>query len=200
MKHVLIAKVMEERTRRIVETAIALAERDGFEAVRLRDVASQANVALGTVYRRFKSKEDILVAALEHEVEKLQRLPTDLLGGANATERTANAFEVMTTWFVSKPSLARACLRAVASGVPEVATKVTRFHDNTTTAIMRVIQDSDATDGENADHTRFLAHTLQNIWFAELVGWAGGLHDEQKVIQDMRRAVQLLLSAPRPHP
>ena len=69
---------MEDRTRRILETAITLAERDGYEAVRLRDVAAQAEVALGTVYRRFKSKEDILVAALELEVERiadsLQRL------------------------------------------------------------------------------------------------------------------------------
>ena len=56
---------MEDRTRRIIETAIELAERDGFEAVRLRDVARLAKVALGTVYRRFQSKEDILVAALD---------------------------------------------------------------------------------------------------------------------------------------
>ena len=39
---------MEDRSRRIVETAIELAERGGFEAVRLRDVAAHAGVALGT--------------------------------------------------------------------------------------------------------------------------------------------------------
>ena len=55
---------MDERARRIVETAVELAEKDGFQAVRLRDIAAQADVALGTVYRRFKSKEDILLAAL----------------------------------------------------------------------------------------------------------------------------------------
>ena len=65
---------MEDRTRRIIETAIRLAERDGYEAVRLRDVADQANVALGTVYRRFRSKQDILVVALEHETRQLIEL------------------------------------------------------------------------------------------------------------------------------
>ena len=37
---------MEERSRRIVETAVELAEQGGFEAVRLRDVAAHAGVAL----------------------------------------------------------------------------------------------------------------------------------------------------------
>ena len=34
---------LEERARRIVETAVELAERGGFEAVRLRDVAVTTN-------------------------------------------------------------------------------------------------------------------------------------------------------------
>ena len=56
---------MEERSRRIVDTAIELANRGGYEAVRLRDVAADAGVALGTVYKRFESKEAILLAALD---------------------------------------------------------------------------------------------------------------------------------------
>ena len=64
---------MEERSRRIVATAIDLAEKGGFEAVRLRDVAADAEVALGTLYRRFRSKEDLLIAALELETEELER-------------------------------------------------------------------------------------------------------------------------------
>ena len=40
---------MEARAQRIVETAIELAEKGGFEAVRLRDVAADAGVALGTL-------------------------------------------------------------------------------------------------------------------------------------------------------
>ena len=59
----------EERSRRILETAIELAEKGGFSAVRLRDVAEQAGVALGTVYKRFQSKEDMLMAALEMQMK-----------------------------------------------------------------------------------------------------------------------------------
>ena len=56
---------MDDRAKRIVDTAVMLAERDGYQAVRLRDVAATAQVALGTVYKRFASKEEILIAALE---------------------------------------------------------------------------------------------------------------------------------------
>jgi AcrR family transcriptional regulator len=64
---------MEERARRIVESAVELAEKGGFEAVRLRDVAAHAGVALGTLYRRFRSKEDLLLAALEQEIADHQQ-------------------------------------------------------------------------------------------------------------------------------
>ena len=64
---------MEERARRIVDSAVELAEEGGFEGVRLRDVASHAGVALGTLYRRFRSKEDLLIAALERETRDLER-------------------------------------------------------------------------------------------------------------------------------
>ena len=73
---------MDDKTRRIVKVAMELAERDGYDAVRLRDLAKRANVALGTVYRRFESKEDILFACLELEFERLKKqiakgLPAD---------------------------------------------------------------------------------------------------------------------------
>ena len=58
---------MDERSTRIVQTAIHLAEEGGYEAVRLRDVAHHAHVALGTLYKRFRSKEDMLIAALTLE-------------------------------------------------------------------------------------------------------------------------------------
>ena len=64
---------VDERSRRILATAVDLAEKGGFEAVRLRDVAAHAGVALGTLYRHFRSKEDLLVAALTLEVERLEQ-------------------------------------------------------------------------------------------------------------------------------
>ena len=92
---------MEERSRRIVDAAIELAEQGGFEAVRLRDVAAQANVALGTLYRRFRSKEDLLLAALELQLSAQEhRLRAAPPPGASQLERVTGFFEAYTIWLM----------------------------------------------------------------------------------------------------
>ncbi len=64
--------------------AMALAEEGGFDNVRQRDVAANAGVALGTLYKRFRSKEAILCAAIEREAEALeQRMETSPAAGRN---------------------------------------------------------------------------------------------------------------------
>src|SRR5690606_18217307 len=96
---------LDERAKRIVDTAVALAERDGFAAVRLRDVAASANVALGTVYKRFASKEEILIAALEQESERLlMRLGRVAPPGDTARARVDNLFEQVTRGMLRKPN------------------------------------------------------------------------------------------------
>ena len=48
-----LARSQAARRRRVLDAALRLAERGGFDAVQMRDVATEANVALGTVYRYF---------------------------------------------------------------------------------------------------------------------------------------------------
>jgi AcrR family transcriptional regulator len=183
----------EDRTRRIVETAIRLAERDGYEAVRLRDVAAQANVALGTVYRRFSSKEDILVAALEHEIASVQEPLAAAARAGSAVDRVNAVFKVLTEHLLDREHLARALLRAVASGVPDVAEKVTRFH-GVVIELIASVADAEPIDGAaNEEIRRELSKMVQNIWFAELVGWASGLHSKEEVLTEMRRATEVIL-------
>ena len=49
----------------ILTAAIALLESGGYEAVQVREVASRAHVSLASIYRRYKTREDLIVAALE---------------------------------------------------------------------------------------------------------------------------------------
>ena len=125
-----------EPSDRIVATAIELAERGGFEAVRLRDVAAHAEVALGTLYRRFRSKEDILVAALEQEAERLeQQLAAKPIRDAELLDRITSFFKAITKLLTSRPNLARAVIRSVASGDVEAMAKVASFHSRITRLI-----------------------------------------------------------------
>jgi AcrR family transcriptional regulator len=51
--------------RRLYETAIALMARKGYESTTLRDVAKEAGVSVGLLYRYFPSKRAVLVALYE---------------------------------------------------------------------------------------------------------------------------------------
>lgn len=175
-----------------MDTAIELAEAGGFDAVRLRDVASQAGVALGTVYKRFPSKEDILVAALERIAERLeQRLTKNPTPGDTPLERVTGFFKTATRALIRKPNLARALLRAVASGEPDHSDKVLRFHGRSTLLIIAALQ---GTDAPRKEFER-IAIILQHVWFASLVGWMGGIKNEREIVDQVRDAAELLLAA-----
>lgn len=61
------------RRAKIIEAVIDLIADDGADAVQMRDVAQRSGVALGTVYRYFRSKEHLLAAALEDWQKRLTR-------------------------------------------------------------------------------------------------------------------------------
>ena len=189
---------MEERSRRIVDTAIELAEEGGFEAVRLRDVAAHAGVALGTVYKRFRSKEDILVAALERNAVLFEKLLlTATIPGDTESARVAAFFDLATRNFLARTNFARAVLRAVASGEPELTEKVARFNTMITRLILAAMRGKSA--AAQAGQTELdgrIAFLLQQIWFAAMVGWMGGLHDIEAVVEQMRFAAERLLTSP----
>ena len=197
---------MEERSRRIVETAIELAEQGGFEAVRLRDVASHAGVALGTLYRRFRSKEDLLIAALDLEtlaLEKriLQRLPR----GDTPLERLSGFFAMATRGMCRRPNLARALIRATAAGEPALSAKVASFHGRIENLIIialrgKQLEPAGASGqlGEPpSEQERLLAWSIELVWFGLLVGWSGGVHSQTAVVEQTAAAASLMLDGAR---
>ncbi len=186
---------MEERARRIVESAVELAEKGGFEAVRLRDVASHAGVALGTLYRRFRSKEDLLLAALEQQIADIQarvaKAPPD---GDTPLERVARFFQMTTRALCRRPNLARALIRSVATGIPGLTPKVAAFHTVMEELITAALRGAPAAETDSiTEGERSLAFVLQQVWFASLIGWSGGLHDEAEIVAQTRAAALLLL-------
>ena len=202
---------MNPRARRIVDTAIELAEKGGFEAVRLRDVAAEADVALGTLYRYFRSKEDMLIAALSSEVESLEaRIATRPMSGDSPLERVDAFFRAATKGLMRRPRLARAILRAAASGDHELAEKVAAFHSRMSAMILAAMHGrpiaaeavgagngnraAQATPAATADELA-VAALLQHIWFSCLIGWAGGLMGQNEVIERMSTAAALLTRA-----
>jgi AcrR family transcriptional regulator len=187
------------RHRRIVDAVIELAEKGGFEGVRLRDVAEVSEVALGTLYKYFRSKEDILLFALTEELEKLETaMATHPVEGKSALARVTRFFERATRGMTYRPRFARAMLRAMVSGDVQVASKVATFHSRMTRLIIAALRDKpvdlsrDLTASISTERERQVAFMLQNVWFAALVGWAGSLHPTRDIAARVKTAAALM--------
>lgn len=180
---------LDEKAKRIIAAAFELAQSGGFDAVRLRDVARRSGVALGTLYKRFRSKEDILVGALELLAKRYEEGDlTTRIGGSTTEDRVVNLLTTLTDAMFSSPNFAKALLRAVASGAPSVAEKVGAYRGRMTGLILQSMQ----VHGDDERAMR-VAVILQHVWFAAMVGWMSGLRDEEGIIEELRPTVQLLL-------
>jgi AcrR family transcriptional regulator len=186
---------MNEREKRIVATAVALAEEGGFEAVRLRDVAAHAGVALGTLYRHFRGKDDLLVAALAGEAEGLAaRMAKSPPTGDTALERVTSYFEAATRTLCRKPKLARAVLRAASSDDPELAGKIRGFHGLASNLLVAALRgDSRATLETATQREVRICTVLQMVWFASMLGWMSAQNKPSEVVEQVRNAAELVL-------
>ncbi|MBI3223453.1 MAG: TetR/AcrR family transcriptional regulator [Mycolicibacterium cosmeticum] len=55
----------ETRGDRLLEVVVDMLANDGYEAVQLREVARRARTSLATIYKRYPTREDLILAALE---------------------------------------------------------------------------------------------------------------------------------------
>src|SRR5512133_401214 len=92
----------QQRRDRIVRAAISLLEHGGeYDQIQMRDVAGEAGVALGTVYRYFTSKEHLYAAALLQWADKFPPREQSKRAGGRSDEaqfralmhRAVRAFE-----------------------------------------------------------------------------------------------------------
>ena len=60
-----------EKRARIVDAAIEVFARRGFQAARISDIARRAGVADGTIYLYFRNKEDLLLTIFEEKMEEV---------------------------------------------------------------------------------------------------------------------------------
>jgi AcrR family transcriptional regulator len=185
--------------RRVLDAALELAARGGFEAVRQREVAERAGVALATLYKRFRSKDELLIGVLEVESQKLaSRLEREPPAGATSLERVTSYFSLATYYLVRKPRLGRAILRAVTSG-GNVSERMMVYHARQMGHVLGALREppgdgAASTDAPARDAEHVLVATiLLQVWFSALVGWSGGLFDAEGIVEQVRVAARVVL-------
>jgi AcrR family transcriptional regulator len=176
------------RRSRVIQAAMALAAEGGYDAVQMRDVASGASVALGTIYRYFTSKDQLLAAAM---VEWLGQLEEEVgrrpPRGDTPAERVVDVVRRASRTLGRNPRLTAAMVTAVAAPDPDVVP----LHRQSSAAMQRILSASmgDLDESTKADVVRVLNH----VWFSALLAWVHGWTDVDQVIEELEVAGRLVL-------
>jgi AcrR family transcriptional regulator len=74
-------KIVEDRREQIIDAALLVFAEKGFARATNRDIAHEAGITTGLIYYYFKSKEDLLKAALEERspVQVMMQVPPEML-------------------------------------------------------------------------------------------------------------------------
>jgi AcrR family transcriptional regulator len=184
-----LARNQAVRRRRVLDATLALADKGGFEAVQMRDVAAEAGVALGTVYRYFSSKERLL---LEANVGQVEALGAALLSrppkGETPADRVVDVLRRACHVLEQRPDATAAMVRALGSAQPSEADAVRRVSEAMTAIITGAMH-----EGDSSERDRAVARVLSQVWLSSLVGWVGGVDGPQVVGDDLERAARMLI-------
>ena len=184
-----LARSQAARRRRVLDATLELAAGGGFDAVQMRDVAAEAGVALGTVYRYFESKERLLLEANLEQVEALRiRLSDRPPSGATAADRVVDVLRRASRTQTRRPEATAAMVRALGSARPEESDAVARVSEAMTGIITGAMH-----GGDPSERDRAVARVLSQVWLSSLIGWVGGVDGAEVVGDDLERAARLLI-------
>jgi len=185
-----MTRSQQARRQRVIDAAMSLALEGGYEAVQMRDVAARADVAMGTVYRYFTSKDHLLAAALVHWVGLLDaRLALVPAQGDTAAVRVVDVLDRALRAMGRQPRLVSAVFTALASPDPAAVECQQQVSILMEGIITRAI--GEPHPANLSDRARVLGH----VWYSALVGWVNGWSNIGRVHDELVVAVGLLLPA-----
>ena len=176
------------RKQRLLVAATDLAAEGGYDAVQMRDVAARAEVALGTLYRHYASKDQLLLAALADQASTLrERLDQRPPRGELPADRVSDVLRRATRALERQPRVTRAMVTAMSVSDDSAAPVKQEINDTLRAIIV------DAVDGTPVPDLDDVVRVLGSVWFAELTFWSGGLTDATAMADHLARAAALVL-------
>ena len=179
------------RKQRILAAAVELARTGGYEAVQMRDIAAQAEVALGTLYRHYASKDQLLLAVMLDQTETLRRrLDQHPLRAGSPAERVSEVLRRACKALEREPKVTGALVRAMFATEPEAAaTKLAVQHE----LIAIIAAAAGNTTSGNGSGIDGVVDVLGHVWLSAMAFWAGGLGDGASMSDRLTTAAHLLL-------
>jgi AcrR family transcriptional regulator len=175
----------------MLANSLELAAEGGWDAVQMREVAARSNVAIGTLYRYFPSKENLLVSVMLQQIRDLselisQRPPSGEQSAARVEEVLARANKALQ----STPEVTTAMIKALVSGNTDVAQVVAMVRDEMRGLLAFAYHGSDAVSEDDL----LRIDLLSDIWLATLISWICGIEEAGAVQARLGEAVGSLFN------
>jgi AcrR family transcriptional regulator len=183
-----------ERRDRIVRAARRLMVEVDYGKVQVRDVAEEAGVALGTLYRYFTSKDHLFACALLEWASGFGgRL--DRSSGVPPVERVKEVYRRAGRAFEREPRVFDVLLQLQASKDPDTAAVYTEFSRQQTEAFGAALADIPSPDRED------IVAVMSAVLSEGLRGRQAGLLSFAEVYARLDRTAELILGRkPTPRP
>jgi AcrR family transcriptional regulator len=176
------------RRERVIRAAQELGAEGGYEAVQMRDVAARAEVALGTIYRYFPSKDALLLAVMVQWLGDLEaRVTRRPPAGDTTVDRIMDVLTRALRAMDRDPELTAAVIGAMTAGDPASVAAI----GDVTRAMARIMQSAFPADVDPALEAS-AAKALGHVWWSATISWANGMGDVDWVADELREAAGLI--------
>jgi AcrR family transcriptional regulator len=183
-----LTHAQQARRDRIVDAGLALlAERD-YDKIQVKDVAEEANVALGTLYHYFSSKEHLFAEVLVRWAGTLRtNISRNPLRGTTDAQRLTQVINRSVRAFQRQPSLARLVATLETSADPFATGILARLAQTTNDIYLEAIHDVDR------DTARRIVAVIDAVLASRLRSWVAGRTSITTVSDDLADAISLVL-------
>jgi TetR/AcrR family transcriptional regulator, cholesterol catabolism regulator len=183
-----LTKNQEARRSRVIRAALELGAAGGYDAVQMRDVATQAGVALGTIYRYFPSKDALLAAVMVEWLADLERRITrNPPVGETTVERITDVLDQALTAMGREPKLTNALVSAMTAGDPAGVDAMVEV----TGMLARVLR-SAFPDEVDPTVEASAAKAIGHVWWSATIAWSNGMGGIDWVAGEVREATELI--------
>jgi AcrR family transcriptional regulator len=157
------------RRQRVIDAGLALLERNEYERIQVKDVAEEAEVALGTLYHYFSSKEHLFAEVLVKWAATLRTsLARHPLAGDTPQERLTEVLNRSVRAFQQQPQLARLLASLELSADPFATEILGRLDQTTNSVYLEVLE------GIEPDRARKIVRTAGAVLDSLLRSWSAG--------------------------
>jgi AcrR family transcriptional regulator len=179
-----------QRRASILEAALTVFGKRGYEHVRSDDVAAAAGVSKALIYEHFRSKEDLYLELLDTVVgEAMERvIEVGSRPAASGVERFEPAIRATLEWMHDRPQAFRLLVRSVSD--PAIAARQRELQRHATTALAQLMEQEPPETRQGLDRpqleqlARMIVGSVHGLgqWLAENGEW------------DVDDAVEILMS------